>query len=253
MEHLQFVFGRQSVAGFHFDADDALVGQRPKTRSGALDQFIFGPTWTTADSGFTDIIWDFEDGVEVIDLRPSGLSEDDITISDDGFSAIVTSFAGRIEIFGMAGQIIAEAAVGADREQTVAAFGAFVEQLAGGGHVEHDRLLAATLARAANLLGLPVVVLDEPNANLDAEGEAAVTAALRALKARGAIAVVIAHRPSVLAAVDLVLVMKEGEIAAFGHKEQVLARMAENARQARARLPSRDGLKVVQSADGGES
>ncbi|BBI60884.1 hypothetical protein HSBAA_21900 [Vreelandella sulfidaeris] len=59
------------------------------------------------------------------------------------------------------------------------------------------------LARA--LFGNPfIVVLDEPNSNLDAEGEAALTAAIEGVRQRGGIAVVAAHRPSALAAVDLV-------------------------------------------------
>ncbi|MCP1319465.1 type I secretion system permease/ATPase, partial [Halomonas sp. 707B3] len=63
------------------------------------------------------------------------------------------------------------------------------------------------LARA--LFGNPfIVVLDEPNSNLDAEGEAALTAAIQGVKQRGGIAVVAAHRPSALAAVDLVAVIQ---------------------------------------------
>src|SRR5262249_12418262 len=62
------------------------------------------------------------------------------------------------------------------------------------------------LARA--LYGDPfLVVLDEPSSNLDAEGEAALTQAILSVRARGGIAIVIAHRPSALAAVDHVLVM----------------------------------------------
>ena len=45
----------------------------------------------------------------MIDLRGSGLTEGDITITDDGFSTIVTSSAGRIEVFGLAGQITLDA------------------------------------------------------------------------------------------------------------------------------------------------
>ena len=98
------------------------------------------------------------------------------------------------------------------------------------------------LARA--LYGNPfLIVLDEPNANLDAEGEAAVVAAIRGIKARGAIAVVIAHRPSAIAAVDLLLVMKEGEAAAFGPKEEVLAGLT-------GVRPRRSGLRMAQAGEG---
>ena len=67
-----------------------------------------------------------------------------------------------------------------------------------------------------------LVVLDEPNSNLDAEGEHALTQAIAGIRKRGGIAVVIAHRPSALAAVDQVLVMADGQAKAFGPKDEVL-------------------------------
>ena len=77
------------------------------------------------------------------------------------------------------------------------------------------------LARA--LYGDPfLVVLDEPNSNLDADGEAALTRAIFRIRERGGIAVVVAHRPSALAACDHVLVMNAGRMQAFGDKERVL-------------------------------
>jgi PrtD family type I secretion system ABC transporter len=77
------------------------------------------------------------------------------------------------------------------------------------------------LARA--LYGSPfVVVMDEPNSNLDGEGEQALTAAIGAIKQRGGIAIVVAHRPSALSAVDLVAVIQQGKMVAFGSKEEIL-------------------------------
>jgi ATP-binding cassette, subfamily C, bacterial PrsD len=79
------------------------------------------------------------------------------------------------------------------------------------------------LALARALHGDPfLVVLDEPNSNLDAEGEQALTQAILGVRARGGIAVVIAHRPSALAGVDLVLTMTDGKVQAFGPKDEVL-------------------------------
>lgn len=79
------------------------------------------------------------------------------------------------------------------------------------------------LARA--LFGNPfIVVLDEPNSNLDAEGERALTAAIEGVRRRGGIAIVAAHRPSALAAVDLVGVVQNGRLAAFGTKDEVLGK-----------------------------
>lgn len=70
-----------------------------------------------------------------------------------------------------------------------------------------------------------LVVLDEPNANLDNEGEAALTQAILGVRRRGGICVVVAHRPSALAAVDLVLMMAEGRAQAFGPKDEVFRRV----------------------------
>ena len=72
-----------------------------------------------------------------------------------------------------------------------------------------------------------LVVLDEPNSNLDAEGDEALTRAILGLRARGAIAVVVAHRPSAIAGVDYILVMAKGRQQQFGPKEEVLTRVAQ--------------------------
>ena len=70
-----------------------------------------------------------------------------------------------------------------------------------------------------------LIVLDEPNSNLDAEGEQALTQAILGARARGSIVVVIAHRPSALAGVDLVLMMADGKGQAFGPKDEVLSKV----------------------------
>lgn len=67
-----------------------------------------------------------------------------------------------------------------------------------------------------------LLVLDEPNSNLDAEGEAALAGALLMMRQRGSIVVLVAHRPRALASVDKVLLLKEGRVAAIGPKEEVL-------------------------------
>jgi ATP-binding cassette subfamily C protein len=66
------------------------------------------------------------------------------------------------------------------------------------------------------------VVLDEPNSNLDGEGEAALQQAIVDLKARGAIVVLIAHRPSALSACDKVLVLANGAQQDFGPRDEIL-------------------------------
>ncbi len=73
-----------------------------------------------------------------------------------------------------------------------------------------------------------LVVLDEPNSNLDAEGEAALTQAIFAVRARGGIVIVVAHRPSALAAVDMVAVIQGGKLAAFGPKDEIFAQQTKS-------------------------
>ncbi|MBW8190641.1 type I secretion system permease/ATPase [Neiella marina] len=79
------------------------------------------------------------------------------------------------------------------------------------------------IAFARALYGEPfLIVLDEPNSNLDADGEAALTKAILELKQRGKIVIVIAHRPSAITAVDQLAVLREGNLVAFGPKSDVL-------------------------------
>lgn len=80
------------------------------------------------------------------------------------------------------------------------------------------------LARA--LYGDPFfVVLDEPNSNLDSDGEIALSQAIADVRARKGIVVIVAHRPAVLEHVNLVLYMREGQATAFGKKEEVLQKV----------------------------
>ena len=99
----------------------------------------------------------------------------------------------------------------------------------GGAALSAGQRQRIALARA--LYGDPfLVVLDEPNSNLDAEGEQALTQAILGVRARGGIVIVIAHRPSALAGVDQVLVMATGRAQAFGPKDEVLREGAASGR-----------------------
>jgi ATP-binding cassette, subfamily C, bacterial PrsD len=83
------------------------------------------------------------------------------------------------------------------------------------------------IALARALYGNPfLVVLDEPNSNLDSEGEQALARAIAGVRTRGGIVFVIAHRPSLLRAVDHMLVLNEGRMQAFGTTEAVLPLLA---------------------------
>lgn len=94
----------------------------------------------------------------------------------------------------------------------------------GGAGLSGGQKQRIALARA--LYGNPVlVILDEPNANLDGEGEAALLAVIKQLKAEGTTVVMVAHRPSLLRDVDKILVLKEGQLAGFGPRDEVMARV----------------------------
>jgi PrtD family type I secretion system ABC transporter len=85
---------------------------------------------------------------------------------------------------------------------------------------------AQRVALARALYGDPfLIVLDEPNSNLDTEGDDALTRAIRGARERGAIVVVVAHRPVGIEAVDQILVLRDGRVQAFGPKEQILAQV----------------------------
>jgi ATP-binding cassette subfamily C protein len=91
------------------------------------------------------------------------------------------------------------------------------------------------LARA--LYGAPkLLVLDEPDANLDSVGSARVNAAIRAMKERGGAVIVIAHRPAAIAECELLLTLDAGRQRAFGPRECVLGEQVRNSAEPRARL-----------------
>jgi len=87
------------------------------------------------------------------------------------------------------------------------------------------------LARA--LYGNPaVVVLDEPNSNLDEQGEKALANALVRLKARNATVIIVTHRSNILSKVDNLLILKDGKLVAYGPREQVLVQVQKATQQA---------------------
>ena len=93
------------------------------------------------------------------------------------------------------------------------------------------------LARA--IYGDPVfVVLDEPNSSLDEEGDAALSGAIALMKSRGTTFVVMTHRTSVLGVADRMLVLRDGQMQAFGPRDEVLAALQKAAQQAAAQAAS---------------
>lgn len=96
-----------------------------------------------------------------------------------------------------------------------------------GGRLSGGQTQRVGLARA--LYGDPVLlVLDEPNSNLDNDGSAALNAAIRRMKEDGNSVIVIAHRPAAIQECDLLLVLDEGQRRAFGPRDEVLRGMVKN-------------------------
>ncbi|MCI4660404.1 MAG: type I secretion system permease/ATPase [Neomegalonema sp.] len=110
----------------------------------------------------------------------------------------------------------------------------------GGAQLSGGQRQRIALARA--MYGDPaVVILDEPNANLDAEGEQALLGAIKDLKQRGRSVIIIAHRPSAIAACDKILMLDKGQQRAFGPKDEVLKQTTLNYPQ----LVKKDGEKAA--------
>jgi len=117
----------------------------------------------------------------------------------------------------------------------------------GGSMLSAGQRQRVALARA--LYGDPfLVVLDEPNSNLDAEGEEALTKAIMGVRARGGIVVVVAHRGNVLASVDQMMVINQGRVQFAGPKDEVLAKLRRP-----AAAPAPTGLRVVNEPAGAAS
>jgi ATP-binding cassette, subfamily C, bacterial exporter for protease/lipase len=90
-----------------------------------------------------------------------------------------------------------------------------------------------------------LVVLDEPNSNLDADGDEALGRAIVALRNQGSVVIVMAHRPSAIAAVDKILMLRDGRMIDFGPKQDVINRVAQAAQAAQAGQPVSQMLQRV--------
>jgi ATP-binding cassette subfamily C exporter for protease/lipase len=122
----------------------------------------------------------------------------------------------------------------------------------GGAVLSGGQRQRVALARA--IYGGPkFLVLDEPNSSLDEAGELALMATLRHLKAQGSSVLVITHRTSILPAADKVLMLRDGQVAAFGPRDDVLAALQKAKQQAQQQaLQQQIASQALQQANGAE-
>ena len=114
------------------------------------------------------------------------------------------------------------------------------------------------IALARALFGDPfLIVLDEPNSNLDGYGDSALNKAISSTKARGAIVIVVAHRPSALSATDKLALIDNGRLADFGDRDEVLKKVmrrekVDNIRPAQLPQPADAGTPPATTANPAE-
>jgi ATP-binding cassette subfamily C protein len=102
------------------------------------------------------------------------------------------------------------------------------------------------LARA--FFGDPrLVVLDEPNSNLDTSGERALARALGRAKEKGMTVVAITQRPALLKSVDKIMILKNGSVQAFGKRDDIIPLISGRGREATTPRLVDDGVSLVES------
>jgi ATP-binding cassette subfamily C protein/ATP-binding cassette subfamily C protein EexD len=122
---------------------------------------------------------------------------------------------------------------------------------------EAGRMLSAgqrqRLGLARAMFGTPrLLVLDEPNSNLDQEGEAALNRAIAEIKAQGTTVVLIAHRPSMLAHVDRILILRNGAVEALGKRDEIMKQITRPTSVPRVAPAERPQVERRAAAGGGE-
>ena len=156
--------------------------------------------------------WDADELGRLVGYLPQ-----DVTLFDGTVRENIARFATRID-----DAAVLAAAQAADVHRLIADLpDGYETRLGEGFHLSGGQRQRIALARA--LYGDPfLLVLDEPNSDLDAAGEAALRHAIAAAQERGAVVIVMTHRPATLQAVSKVLVLRGGAQTAFGPKDEVL-------------------------------
>ncbi|MGX7871619.1 type I secretion system permease/ATPase [Mesorhizobium sp. ORM6] len=158
--------------------------------------------------------WDQEQLGAHVGYLPQDVELFDGTVADN-----ISRFGGKDDAKGV---LAAARAAGVDKMIMRLPDGFQTRVGEGGAALSAGQRQLVGLARA--LYGDPfLVVLDEPNSNLDVDGDAALAGAILAVRRRGGIVIVVAHRPSALTNIDKVLVMSNGMLHSFGSREEVLA------------------------------
>jgi ATP-binding cassette subfamily C protein len=145
------------------------------------------------------------------------------------FDGTIADNIARLQSDADPGRIIAAAKAAAAHEMILRLPDGYDTQVATmGSRLSGGQIQRIGLARA--LFGDPVLlILDEPNSNLDNDGSSALNQAIRTAKARGASVLIMAHRPAAIQECDLLLVLSEGAAAAFGPRDAVLRDTVKNA------------------------
>ncbi|WP_291295582.1 type I secretion system permease/ATPase [Elioraea sp.] len=201
-----------------------------------LLRLVMGMAAPTAGSvtldGYGTALWDRGDLARHVGFLPQHLALADATIAETIARLAVPDHAAVIRAAKLAGLHEAIAALPFGYATPLAAFSLV---LSGG---QRQRL---GLARA--LYGDPVlVVLDEPDAALDADGEAALSGAIAALRARGAMVVLTSHRRGVIESADKLLVLKQGLVDRYGERTAVLAELGQPPVRLVAAPPARSAI-----------